>query len=63
MRFEDLKNDKHAKEMLGLTINRIRYINHIQLPDDIMKDFFDLLDVGGFEIVKKKENIEWRHRK
>jgi len=50
MTFEDLKKDKYAKEMLGLTINRVMYINRVQLPDDIIKDFLHLLDVGGFRI-------------
>ena len=55
MTFEDLKKDKHINDMLLLTINRIRYINYIQLPDDILKDFFVLLEAGGFTIEPKKK--------
>jgi len=60
MTFKDIKKDKYAKEMLGLTINRIRYINPVQLPDDIMKDFFHLMDVGGFVIEIKEKNHEYK---
>ena len=56
MTFEDLEKDKYAKEMLGLTINRVMYINRIQLPNDIIKDFLHLIDAGGFTIELKDKN-------
>jgi len=52
MIFEDLKNEL-VKEMLAITVNRIMYIEKAQRTDDILKEFFHLLDVGGFKIEKK----------